>query len=49
MQGQALARVTSPGGDWAYTLYGGDHAFVHALQLTRAAARRSASTWKGFH
>jgi hypothetical protein len=35
MQGQALARVTSPGGDWAYTLYGGDHAFVHALQLTR--------------
>jgi hypothetical protein len=36
MQGQALARVTSPGGDWAYTLYGGDHAFVHALQLTRA-------------
>ena len=37
MQGQALARVTSPHGDWAYTLYGGDHAFVHALQLTRVS------------
>jgi hypothetical protein len=35
MQGQPLARLTTPAGDWAYTLYGGDHAFVHALPLTR--------------
>jgi hypothetical protein len=35
MQGLPLARLTSPAGDWAYTLYGGEHAFVHALPLTR--------------
>jgi hypothetical protein len=31
MQGIAITRATSPDGRWAYTLYGGEQNFVHAL------------------
>jgi hypothetical protein len=40
MRGYPLARVTSLGGRWAYTLYdGGVHPFVHALDTVGRRAR----------
>jgi hypothetical protein len=40
MQGFPLSRVSSPGGRWAYTLYGGAAMpFIHALDTTRRQAR----------
>jgi hypothetical protein len=40
MQGMPVSRLTSAGGGWAYTLYGGTPArpFIHALDLRRAQA-----------
>jgi hypothetical protein len=36
MRGSPMARTTSRGGRWVYTLYtGGDHPFVHALDTVR--------------
>ena len=39
MTGQPVARRTSPDGAWAYTLYGGEHTFVHALNTERGQAQ----------
>jgi hypothetical protein len=40
MRGNPLARVASPDGRWAYTLYDGNgHPFVHALDTSRLTAR----------
>ena len=40
MGGVPVARVSSPGGRWAYTLYArrGDHPFVHALDTAKREA-----------
>jgi hypothetical protein len=39
MVGVPYTRTMSPDGRWAYTLYGGDHNFVHALDTREATAR----------
>jgi hypothetical protein len=40
MRGSPIARVSSPDGRWAYTLYDGNgHPFVHALDTARLQAR----------
>jgi hypothetical protein len=40
MRGNPIARVSSPDGRWAYTLYDGNgHPFVHALDTSRMRAR----------
>jgi hypothetical protein len=38
MTGMPLARVLSPDGRWAYTLYAGEEQFVHALDTARSRA-----------
>jgi hypothetical protein len=39
MQGSPMSRVTSPGGTWVYTLYGGGkHPFIHALDTRHVEA-----------
>lgn len=38
MSGRPVARATSPGGEWVYTAYRGEHAFVHALDTVRKTA-----------
>jgi hypothetical protein len=48
MRGSPVARVTTPDGGWAYTLYsGGHHPFVHALDTRRAEAVCIDLPWKG--
>jgi hypothetical protein len=39
MNGDPLTRATSPDGRWAYTLYSGEHPFVHALDTVGRDAR----------
>jgi hypothetical protein len=42
MRGLPIARASSPGGRWAYTLYddsGGEHPFIHALDTKTATAK----------
>ena len=38
MQGNPITRATSPRGRWAYTLYNGEHPFIHALDTSRRRA-----------
>jgi hypothetical protein len=38
MTGEPYARAMSPDGRWAYTLYGGEETFVHALDTEQAEA-----------
>jgi hypothetical protein len=38
MQGSAVTRASSPDGRWAYTLYSGEHNFVHALDTVARKA-----------
>jgi hypothetical protein len=38
MSGQPVARATTTGGEWVYTAYRGDDAFVHALDTVRKTA-----------
>lgn len=38
MTGEPYARAMSPDGRWAYTLYGGEETFVHALDTREAEA-----------
>jgi hypothetical protein len=38
MTGEPYARAMSPDGRWAYTLYGGEETFVHALDTQEATA-----------
>ncbi len=38
MSGQPVARATTAGGEWVYTAYRGEHAFVHALDTVRKTA-----------
>jgi hypothetical protein len=38
MTGEPYARAMSPDGRWAYTLYGGEETFVHALDTREATA-----------
>jgi hypothetical protein len=39
MTGQPVARATSSDGSWVYTLYGGGHTFVHALNTELGQAQ----------
>jgi dipeptidyl aminopeptidase/acylaminoacyl peptidase len=39
MGGIPLTRTMSPDGRWAYTLYSGDHNFIHALDTQEGTAR----------
>jgi hypothetical protein len=39
MRGSPLARVMSRDGRWAYTLYEGEHPFIHALDTVGASAK----------
>ena len=38
MSGQPVARATTAGGEWVYTAYRGEHAFVHALDTVNKTA-----------
>jgi len=48
MQGQAVARVTSPTGRWVYTLYSnpGGYPFIHALDTVNGVAHCVGLPWK---
>jgi hypothetical protein len=49
MKGQAVARTTSAGGRWVFTLYQnpGGYPFVHALDTVRGVAHCVGIPWKG--
>jgi hypothetical protein len=48
MRGYPVRRVTSPGGVWVYTLYGGGRMpFVHALDTVHRQAVCLDLPWKG--
>jgi hypothetical protein len=49
MQGYPVARTTSAGGRWVYTLYGnpGGYPFVHALDTVRGVAHCIGLPWSG--
>jgi hypothetical protein len=48
MQGQAVARVSSPTGRWVYTLYSnpGGYPFIHALDTVNGVAHCIGLPWK---
>jgi len=48
MQGDALARTTTPGGRWVYTLYAnyGGTPFIHALDTVRGVAHCIGLPWR---
>jgi hypothetical protein len=45
MRGYPLARTSSRGGEWVYTLYQGDGPFVHALDTVHGRAVCLDLTW----
>jgi hypothetical protein len=45
MRGYPLARTSSRGGEWVYTLYQGDEPFVHALDTVHGRAVCLDLTW----
>jgi hypothetical protein len=47
MRGYPLARTSSPGGAWVYTLYQGDEPFVHALDTVHGRAVCLDFPWHG--